>query len=47
MVQNLTIRSPGFSDQEVRWLRTDAITDLQFRESNARSSFFAMKQHEI
>ena len=40
MEKNLTMRPPpDFSDKEVCWLCTNAITDLQFRESNARSSF--------
>ena len=39
------MRSPDSSDEEVRWLCTDAITDLQFRESNARSGFFGKKRN--
>ena len=38
MMQNLTRRSPDFSDENVCCLCTDAITDFQFRESNAKSS---------
>ena len=39
MEQNLICVPPDLSDEEVRWLCSDAITDLKFRESNAKSSF--------
>ena len=46
MMQNHAF-PPDFSDEEVRWLCTDAIIDLQFRESNATGSFWKETEHHF